>query len=64
MERVLGHPQAERRLDQGASWCVTRITVNVSLTEIIAGLQLKIVAEDKVIDARIHGFITEWESNK
>jgi dynein heavy chain 1 len=30
----------------------------------IAGLQLKIVAEDKVIDGRIKEFISEWETNK
>ncbi|OCF56381.1 dynein heavy chain 1, cytosolic [Kwoniella mangroviensis CBS 10435] len=35
-----------------------------SIKEQVAGLQLKIVAEDKVIDGRIGDFITEWESNK
>lgn len=30
----------------------------------IAGLQLKIVAEDKIVDGRIADFISEWESNK
>ncbi|WVR09001.1 hypothetical protein IAU60_006061 [Kwoniella sp. DSM 27419] len=35
-----------------------------SIKEQIAGLQLKIIAEDKVIDARIVEFITDWEANK
>ncbi|WVQ93134.1 hypothetical protein IAU59_000198 [Kwoniella sp. CBS 9459] len=35
-----------------------------SIKEQIAGLQLKIVAEDKVIDGRIKDFVAEWESNK
>ncbi|KAK4688349.1 dynein cytoplasmic 1 heavy chain, partial [Tremellales sp. Uapishka_1] len=35
-----------------------------SIKEQVAGLQLKIVAEDKVIDGRIKDFITEWESSK
>jgi dynein heavy chain 1 len=30
----------------------------------VAGLQLKIVAEDKIVDGRIAEFISEWESNK
>jgi len=29
-----------------------------------AGLQLKIVAEDKVIDQRVRDFASEWESSK
>lgn len=28
------------------------------------GLQLKIVAEDKVIDSRVGEFIADWEANK
>lgn len=35
-----------------------------SIKEQVAGLQLKIVAEDKVIDQRIRDFIAEWEENK
>ncbi|ORY33069.1 putative motor [Naematelia encephala] len=35
-----------------------------SIQEQIAGLQLKIVAEDKVIDGRIKDFISEWDANK
>ncbi|WWC91126.1 uncharacterized protein L201_006067 [Kwoniella dendrophila CBS 6074] len=35
-----------------------------SIKEQVAGLQLKIVAEDKVIDGRIRDFVTEWEANK
>jgi hypothetical protein len=30
----------------------------------IAGLQLKIVAEDKIVDGRIVDFLFEWETNK
>jgi hypothetical protein len=30
----------------------------------IVGLQLKIVAEDKVIDSRIKGFVLDWEADK
>lgn len=30
----------------------------------LAGLQLKIVAEDKVIDSRITDLIAEWEREK
>jgi dynein heavy chain 1 len=30
----------------------------------VAGLQLKIVAEDKVVDGRIADFLSEWETNK
>lgn len=37
---------------------------NDSITEQVAGLQLKIVAEDKVVDGRVRDFITEWEANK
>ena len=35
-----------------------------SIKEQVGGLQLKIVAEDKVVDARINDFVIEWESNK
>ncbi|KIR72005.1 dynein heavy chain 1, cytosolic [Cryptococcus deuterogattii CA1014] len=35
-----------------------------SIKEQVAGLQLKIVAEDRVIDQRIRDFIAEWEENK
>ncbi|WWC73019.1 uncharacterized protein I206_106984 [Kwoniella pini CBS 10737] len=35
-----------------------------SIKEQVAGLQLKIVAEDKVIDGRIRDFVMEWEVNK
>ncbi|WWC63949.1 uncharacterized protein I303_106555 [Kwoniella dejecticola CBS 10117] len=35
-----------------------------SIKEQVAGLQLKIVAEDKVIDGRIREFVAEWEANK
>ena len=35
-----------------------------SIKEQVAGLQLKIVAEDKVIDQRIRDFVVEWESSK
>lgn len=35
-----------------------------SIKEQVAGLQLKIVAEDKVVDGRISDFVVEWESSK
>ncbi|WVN87983.1 uncharacterized protein L203_103180 [Cryptococcus depauperatus CBS 7841] len=35
-----------------------------SIKEQVAGLQLKIVAEDKIIDQKIKNFIAEWEDNK
>ena len=35
-----------------------------TLADDTAGLQLKIVAEDKVIDGRIRDFLGEWDSNK
>ncbi|TXT09077.1 hypothetical protein VHUM_02551 [Vanrija humicola] len=35
-----------------------------SIKEQVAGLQLKIVAEDKVLDGRIRDFISDWESHK
>ncbi|KAK8843995.1 hypothetical protein IAR55_006788 [Kwoniella newhampshirensis] len=35
-----------------------------TIKEQVAGLQLKIVAEDKVIDLRIQDFVTEWEASK
>ncbi|WVQ73635.1 hypothetical protein IAR50_003215 [Cryptococcus sp. DSM 104548] len=35
-----------------------------SIKEQVAGLQLKIVAEDKVVDQKIRDFIAEWEENK
>jgi dynein heavy chain 1 len=35
-----------------------------SIKEQIAGLQLKIVAEDKIIDGRIRDLLAEWENNK
>ncbi|ORX39193.1 dynein heavy chain, N-terminal region 1-domain-containing protein [Kockovaella imperatae] len=35
-----------------------------SIKDQVAGLQLKIVAEDKVVDQRINDFCTEWEVNK
>ena len=35
-----------------------------SIKEQVAGLQLKIVAEDKVVDQRLNEFVTEWEANK
>jgi dynein heavy chain 1 len=31
---------------------------------VLAGLQLKIVAEDKVVDGRIADFLSEWETSK
>ena len=34
------------------------------LTLRLAGLQLKIVAEDKIIDSRIRAFISEWDADK
>ena len=34
------------------------------INEQVAGLQLKIVAEDKVVDQRTRDFIAEWEANK
>lgn len=35
-----------------------------SIKEQVAGLQLKIVAEDKIIDGRIRELLAEWEANK
>lgn len=35
-----------------------------SIKEQVAGLQLKIVAEDKVVDGRIRDFVAEWEEKK
>ncbi|BEJ00458.1 hypothetical protein CcaverHIS631_0503150 [Cutaneotrichosporon cavernicola] len=35
-----------------------------SIKEQLAGLQLKIAAENKIVDGRIQDFITEWEANK
>lgn len=35
-----------------------------SIQEQVAGLQLKIVAEDKVVDQRVRDFISEWETSK
>jgi dynein heavy chain 1 len=35
-----------------------------SIKEQVAGLQLKIVAEDKVVDGRIRDFISDWETHK
>ncbi|KAL7421138.1 dynein heavy chain [Cryptotrichosporon argae] len=35
-----------------------------SIKEQVAGLQLKIVAEDQVVDRRVRDFIVEWEAGK
>jgi len=37
---------------------------NLSKLTLSAGLQLKIVAEDKVVDGRIADFLSEWDTNK
>ncbi|KAL8276643.1 hypothetical protein RQP46_010992 [Phenoliferia psychrophenolica] len=37
---------------------------NVSIQEQLAGLQLKIVAEDKIVKNRIQEIVVEWEANK
>ncbi|GAA5850789.1 hypothetical protein JCM8547_009091 [Rhodosporidiobolus lusitaniae] len=37
---------------------------NASIQEQLAGLQLKIVAEDKILQNRVQEIVTEWEQNK
>ncbi|GAA5974101.1 hypothetical protein JCM11641_003434 [Rhodosporidiobolus odoratus] len=37
---------------------------NASIQEQLAGLQLKIVAEDKILQNRIEEIVSEWEGNK